>query len=152
MNPGSVYSGKLRIRVCGLLKEQGKLLLVKIHSPVSNSDVWIPPGGGVNFGETLREALEREFFEETNLRIKVGELLHISELIELPFHAIEFYFSVQAQAGKASLGIDPEHGEEDQLLKELGFHSREELAKLNCSPDFIKGNYWEGIKDTYSLK
>ena len=152
MNSESVYSGKLRIRVCGLLEEQEKLLLVKIHSPVSNSEVWIPPGGGVNFGESLKEALKREFLEETKLEIQVGELLHISELIEPPFHAIEFYFSVNAIKGDAELGSDPEHSKDDQLLKELRFFTHDELSKLNCSPAFIIKDYWNGLKGTYSLK
>lgn len=152
MNPGYVYAGKLRIRVCGLLKEQGKLLLIKIHSPVSDSEVWIPPGGGVDFGESLKEALRREFFEETNLKIRVGELLHTSELIEGPFHAIEFYFSVEALEGVAKLGSDPEHSKDDQLLKELRFFTYDELTKLNYSPAFISKDYWNGVKGTYSLK
>ncbi|MDZ7756151.1 NUDIX domain-containing protein [Rhodohalobacter sp.] len=49
--------------------DENKLLLIELLSPVTNSCVWLPPGGEVNFGETLEEALIREFQEETGLRV-----------------------------------------------------------------------------------
>lgn len=45
--------------------ESGKILLVKS----SNSDVWGLPAGAVDLGETPAEAIMREVFEETNLRV-----------------------------------------------------------------------------------
>lgn len=152
MTVESVYAGKVRIRVCGLLRDEDKLLLVKVHSPVTNTNVWMPPGGGVDVGEPMKQALVREFYEETNLEVEVGELIHISELIESPFHAIQFFFSVQSPKGNVQLGIDPEHSEKDQILKDIRFISREEMSSLNCTPDFIKKDYWNGVKGSYSLK
>jgi 8-oxo-dGTP diphosphatase len=133
----SIYAGKLRVRVAGLLVEHGKLLLIKLHSPVSNSEIWTPPGGGIEFGESIEDALKREFLEETGLNICVGELLHINELLEQPFHAIELFFSVTNRSGEMKLGHDPEH-KEKQLLKEIRFFTEYEIAGTPLKPDSLK--------------
>ncbi|MBO6525311.1 MAG: NUDIX domain-containing protein [Balneolaceae bacterium] len=134
----SIYSGKLRVRVAGLLLEDEKLLLIRMHSPVSDSDIWTAPGGGVEFGETLEEALKREFQEETGLSITVKKLLHVNELLELPYHAIELFFLVEKLYGELRLGSDPEHNKEDQLLKEIRFFREDELSGIPLKPDELK--------------
>src|SRR5690554_5124933 len=136
------YSGKLRLRACGLLVRHEKLLLVKLKSPVTDAMVWMPPGGGVEFGENIEDALIREFQEETKLKVKVGNLLHVDELIEAGFHAVEFYFRVYNNFDKPVLGNDPEHTDEDQILEELRFFSQAEILQHETTPDFIKHNFW----------
>lgn len=139
----SIYSGKLRIRVAGLLIKDGKLLLVKLKSPISNQDIWTPPGGGVEFGESMHKALQREYAEETSMTITVRKLAHINELIEHPFHAIEFFFWVEAIKGKMKLGFDPEHDSNFQLLKEIEFVKLSEIKNRNVKPDFLKNEFWK---------
>ncbi len=143
MDDDPIYSGFIRQRVAGILEEEGKLLLVKLLSPVSNQEIWIPPGGGVEFGESCHQALIREFAEETSLQISVGELLHINELISGQFHVIEHFFKVKKVSGSPKLGIDPEHPNDQQLLSDIGFFSREQIKKLNCKPDYLKTTYWD---------
>lgn len=109
-----------------------------MHSPVSDSDIWTAPGGGVEFGETLEEALKREFQEETGLSITVKKLLHVNELLELPYHAIELFFLVEKLYGELRLGSDPEHNKEDQLLKEIRFFREDELSGIPLKPDELK--------------
>ncbi|MEQ8524514.1 NUDIX hydrolase [Gracilimonas sp.] len=136
------YSNRLRIRSCGLLVKDEKLLLVELRSPVTNQWTWIPPGGGVKFGESIEEALIREFEEETGLEISVGTRVHINQVIQPPIHAIEFYFLVKEEGGSLNLGTDPELESDQQILRNIGFYSRREIAEMNTAPEFIKSQFW----------
>ncbi len=134
---GSTYSHRLRVRSCGLLLEKGKLLLIELYSPVTNQWTWLPPGGEVEFGETLEEALIREFKEETGLQVIVRERICINEVIKPPVHAIEFYFLVERESGELELGSDPELGRNDQILRDIGFFSEKEIETMRTAPDFL---------------
>ena len=59
----------------GLLKKENKILILKRH-PNSNTNAnrWELVGGKVDPGEDFDKALIREFNEETNLKIKIGDL------------------------------------------------------------------------------
>lgn len=131
------YSNKIRIRSCGLLISGDSILLVQLKSPVTNDYIWIPPGGGLQFGETLKEALKREFKEETGLHVEVKELIHIHEFIENRIHALEFYFEVEVKSGNVRLGVDPEYGKDAQILKDIGFHKLDKLDEIDFKPESL---------------
>ena len=127
MNP---FSGKVRVRVSGLLVENGKILLLKHRDLGPEGYLWLPPGGGVEFGESLHEALKKEFLEETNLKIAVGEYLFTNEFINEPYHAIELFFAVKRLSGTLEIGFDPELPDNQQLLEEAKFFSPDELEAI----------------------
>jgi len=66
------------------------------------------PGGGINLGETIHQALCREVKEETGLNIRPGQLLAIEDsFFKLPVskkyvHSILIYFLCQILGGKVS--------------------------------------------------
>ncbi len=55
---------------------EGQLLLVKrLIEPLKG--YWAPPGGYVEYDESVEEALVREIKEETNLDLEIGGLLNV---------------------------------------------------------------------------
>lgn len=96
--------------------------------------VWIPPGGGVEFGEPMIHSLKREFREETQVEVEVYDVLHVHELLDDPFHAVECYFEVKRIKGEPSIGYDPELGEDKQLIEEVAWISINELEELSFAP------------------
>jgi 8-oxo-dGTP diphosphatase len=65
---------KFFVCVEGIYVKSGKVLLVKRGvEPFKGS--WHLVGGHVEEHETLKEALKREFKEETNLDVKVGNII-----------------------------------------------------------------------------
>jgi ADP-ribose pyrophosphatase YjhB (NUDIX family) len=71
----------LTLRVYGILINEEKQVLV--------SDEYIRgafytkfPGGGLEFGEGTRDCLRREFIEEMDLRVEVGEHLYTTDFFQ----------------------------------------------------------------------
>lgn len=65
-----------RLTVDGLLVEKGKILLVRRNiEPFKGS--WVLPGGHVEFGETVEDALRREMKEELGISVKVKKLVGV---------------------------------------------------------------------------
>jgi ADP-ribose pyrophosphatase YjhB (NUDIX family) len=58
-----------RIRVSVILRWQGRVLLCRQEKP--DKEYWLLPGGGVDAGETLIEALRRELREELGVEADV---------------------------------------------------------------------------------
>ncbi len=129
-NLRSPFEGKVRVRVCGLLFKLDTVLLIKHQSVGPLGYLWSPPGGGVEFGQSLNETLQREFLEETNLKIKVGNYLFTNEHIDSKHHAIEIFFQVHYLSGCLKLGHDPELSHENQMISDIHYFTQAELSSL----------------------
>ena len=126
------FGNKLRVRVNGVLIEHDKLLMVKHQSLGSAGFLWNVPGGGMEFGQSAEEALQREFEEETGLRIEVCDFLFVHELLMQPLHAMELFFRVKRISGSVTRGTDPEM-DERQIIDEVAFLSWFKIAALSAS-------------------
>ncbi|MBR1971302.1 MAG: (deoxy)nucleoside triphosphate pyrophosphohydrolase [Clostridia bacterium] len=65
---------EIKIVVAGLIFDKDKFLVARRPITKSRGGLFEFVGGKVEEGETHAEALRREFMEELNLEIKVGEL------------------------------------------------------------------------------
>ena len=127
---GSPFVQKVRIRVCGLLMEEGRIWLVRHEGLGQLGYFWSPPGGGVEFGETVEETLKREFMEETGLEVECVRFVTFHEHIDSRFHALELFFEVRKVAGVAVLGSDPELADREAMMTDLRLFGREELSSM----------------------
>jgi len=123
------FGGRLRVRVNGVLIQNGQILMIR-HEMGQGKHFWNVPGGGMKFGSTATENLEREFLEETGLIVKTVEFLTTYEYLEAPLHAIELFFLVEQTGGELQLGKDPELAMESQLISEVRFMDAPELQKI----------------------
>ena len=110
----------ITLRVYGILINEEKQILV--------SDEYIRgayytkfPGGGLEFGEGTRDCLKREFIEEMNLLVEVGEHLYTTDYFqESAFREgqqiISIYYLVKPlEEIQVPLRSYPFHFDDDQL-------------------------------------
>ena len=65
-----------------VFNEAGEVFLARRGPHASNErGTWEFPGGKVGFGETLAQAIMREFVEEYGMTIELGELLGVNDHI-----------------------------------------------------------------------
>lgn len=97
----------------------------------------MPPGGEVQPGELLEQALKREVYEETGMHVEPQRLAMVHEFVEPPWHALEFYFLCTGSDREPILGRDPERDPQAQILKEVRFQPVETLQDLDLYPEFV---------------
>lgn len=89
------------------VRDDGALLLVR-RGKAPALGRWSLPGGRVDWGETLRDALRREVVEETGLEVAPGELAGLVERIHLAegFHYVILDYHVTVTGGTLRPGSD----------------------------------------------
>lgn len=132
-----------RIRVAAVIVQEGKILLVR-HVK-DGKTYWLVPGGGVDYGESLAEAVARELKEEACLDIRVGELILANDSIppDKSRHIVNLYFSAEIVGGQVRLG-------EDERVAELRFVPLDDLADLVFYPD-IRAELLDAIKQNFAM-
>jgi ADP-ribose pyrophosphatase YjhB (NUDIX family) len=79
------------------------------------------PGGGLEFGEGTRECLKREFKEEMDLEVRIGEHLYTTDFFQMsafnPEHQIIsiYYFAEALESIKVPLRSTPFDFDERQM-------------------------------------
>jgi|AP95_1055475.scaffolds.fasta_scaffold10485_2 8-oxo-dGTP pyrophosphatase MutT (NUDIX family) len=89
----------IRAKAVCLFRRKSEVLVIPGHDPVTDIGFYIPPGGGVEFGEHSSEAARREVGEELGAEIEELELLGVFEnhfvYKGLEEHEIVFVYSAR---------------------------------------------------------
>jgi mutator protein MutT len=80
------------VGVGGVIVDGDRVLLIKrAHEPLKGE--WSLPGGAVDVGETLRQAVAREVREETGLDVQVGEVIEVLDRVHrLDDGRVEYHY------------------------------------------------------------
>ena len=131
--------GKLRLGCsAAIFDEQGRILLTRR----ADNGQWCLPGGGMEPGESVMEACEREVWEETGLTVRVKRLVgvysHSDQLIIYPdgakFQIVALHFEAEIRGGQLALSNE---------TLDFGYFSLQEVETLN-----LFGRHKERIIDT----
>ncbi|MCX6727574.1 MAG: NUDIX domain-containing protein [Candidatus Saccharibacteria bacterium] len=115
---------KLQV-VPGVILKDGKILCAKLKkTPGKDStdfqEFWCTPGGGVDIGEPLLPALEREMIEETGVKPDIGSLLYVQQFQYGDLDNIEFFFHITNSEDFEHIDLTAtSHGEVE--IAEIGF-------------------------------
>jgi 8-oxo-dGTP diphosphatase len=123
----------MRIRVAAIIVDAGRVLLVSTKG--GRPGYLVPPGGGVEEGEALAAAVEREVREEAGLVVQAGPLLAYRELRTRRGLALELYFGARLVPTDPASGADTEGRQVcwvalDDLPTQP--HFPEQLGELAC--------------------
>ena len=112
-------------------RNDNRVLLIRRGQPPLLGE-WSLPGGVVECGETLREAVIREAREETGLVVETSEMLGVYERVirgdeeRVRYHYVLIDFLCRAVGGELKAGSD---------AADVRWFRRDELPALNLAYD-----------------
>jgi 8-oxo-dGTP diphosphatase len=121
------------VGVGGVVVRDGRVLLIRRgKEPLLGR--WVVPGGTVELGERLEEALVREMEEETGLRVQPIEVLTVFDRIErenglVSYHYVIVDYLCRWLSGEARAASD---------ALEVAWASPEELPRYDLPPKALE--------------
>jgi 8-oxo-dGTP diphosphatase len=110
------------------------LIVRRAHEPLKGE--WSLPGGAVEVGETLREAIAREVLEETGLAVEVGAVVEVLDRIRrdadgrVRFHYVLVDFLCRAVGGGLCCASDADAAAWVRLADLPAYHVADTTAAV----------------------
>ena len=114
---------RFNIRVYGILINPNDELLL-IHERMGDFEFTKFPGGGMEFGEGTRDCLKREFMEEAQLEVQIGEHIYTTDFYQQSAfkktdQLISIYYKVVPKEFPIQINLEEfeviEHGKPEYL-------------------------------------
>jgi 8-oxo-dGTP diphosphatase len=128
------YPERPIVGVGAVIVENGRVVLVKrAHEPLKGE--WSLPGGSVEVGETLADAVAREALEETGLQVQVGSLIEVLDRVHrssdgrVEYHFVLLDYRCTVLSGALTHGSD---------AADACWVSRDDLPKYKLSDSAIR--------------
>jgi 8-oxo-dGTP diphosphatase len=124
------YPERPVVGVGGVVIVDGRALLIRRGNPPLEGE-WSIPGGTLEVGETLLDAVRRELAEETGIEVRVGELIEVFERIfadgegHPKYHFVIVDYLCEATRGTARAGSD---------VTDVAWAAESELPKYSLTP------------------
>lgn len=121
-----------------VIHDSALLMVQRANDP--GKGLWSLPGGRVEQGEYLADALQREVREETGLEVEIGELAGILEVPgdDLHYVILDFHATVDGS-------VEPTPGTDASDVRWVPLH---QVAALDCTPRFIETmTAWKVLAD-----
>ena len=123
------------LAVDGLFIEKGKVLMVK-RNIYPFIGFWVLPGGHVDYGERVEQAIIREMKEELGISVKIKKLIGVySDPKRDPrYHAVSVVYFCQRVKGKIKLDYEASEFKYfplNSLPKKIGFDHRKIIKDFN---------------------
>jgi 8-oxo-dGTP diphosphatase len=142
---GREYPERPIVGVGGVAISNGRVLLIRRGNPPLEGE-WSIPGGTLEVGETLPEAVKRELAEETGIDVRVGELIEVLERIFLDpggrtkYHYVILDYLCDLTGGNALAGSD---------ATEVAWTTESELEKyqLNAATTRVIQKAFQMVRD-----
>lgn len=111
-----------------MVHDDALLMVQRANDP--GKGLWSVPGGRVEAGEFLADALRREVREETGLEVDVGELAGILEVPgdELHYVILDYHAAVTGSPEPMASGD----------AGDVRWVPLDEVAHMECTPRFIE--------------
>ncbi|MFD4764168.1 NUDIX domain-containing protein [Streptomyces sp. NPDC058439] len=136
----------------GIVIQDGRLLV--LDQDTGGPRRWSLPGGKVENGETLQEALVREMWEETGAKVQVGRLLYVCDNTdECVVHVTFEARVIGGEIGAVAEGADarPIRGVEFVALGDLPELGFSDLFVDLCRERFPGAGSYMGPKSAIGL-
>jgi 8-oxo-dGTP diphosphatase len=130
------YPERPVVGVGGVIVDRGRTVLIRRGTEPLLGE-WSIPGGTIEIGETIEEAVRRELGEETGLEVRVLELIEFFDRIYLEngatqsqdkrkprYHYVIADYLCEPVGGEARAGSD---------VTDLAFAREEELGKFHLT-------------------